>query len=454
MAKRQEPPPEIMAALQALQGSDGGLSGREAGPDLLELVNSVQQDKGERPKTKSQHVVPEAGFVIKTADVDGSKVFINVCHARQVPAPSNWSQGKMPSDISAALDKARGGATDDTETVRFPLSMGPLRPDLDHKGDDCSVIDVVFNSDVLREAAGFRPLKAFLVELCKEWVAQKTGRKLQDQYKLPKMRYKGSEIQPQDMRMDRESPLVTELSPDDPSFPLLSQRSPSASRDGKAAPAAAASAAAAAVKLPRQHPPAPTSDQLPSSSPVGGRTGKQHSQPSPRQDLEPLGSNDSCQEQQPGVRLPSAPAAAPLVEPARTGSAGLQQLDHEVSYEGRPVQSILLNINFPKKAASNKAAAPFGADSDLSKTLSAAKVEVCHESVKVAASGFSPLEIALPLAVTADGACAILDSGKRSLHLKLPYLPLASFVKQVRGKAPLSFGALPLKSSSYLELES
>ena len=42
-----------------------------------------------------------------------------------------------------------------------------------------------------------RPLKAFLVELAKEWVTQKTGRQLQAQYKLPKMRYKGSEIQPQ-----------------------------------------------------------------------------------------------------------------------------------------------------------------------------------------------------------------------------------------------------------------
>ena len=68
----------------------------------------------------------------------------------------DMTAAQMPSDISAALDKAREGITDDTDTVRFPLSMGPLRPELDHKGDACSVIDVVFNSDVLREASGFR----------------------------------------------------------------------------------------------------------------------------------------------------------------------------------------------------------------------------------------------------------------------------------------------------------
>ncbi len=62
----------------------------------------------------------------------------------------------MPPDISAALDKAREGSAADTETVRFPLSMGPLRSDQDHSGEACGVIDVVFNSDVLREAAAFR----------------------------------------------------------------------------------------------------------------------------------------------------------------------------------------------------------------------------------------------------------------------------------------------------------
>ncbi len=44
MSQRQEPPPEILAALQALQNSEGGLSGREAGPDLL--VSSITNCRG------------------------------------------------------------------------------------------------------------------------------------------------------------------------------------------------------------------------------------------------------------------------------------------------------------------------------------------------------------------------------------------------------------------------
>ncbi|KAK9867901.1 hypothetical protein WJX84_010342 [Apatococcus fuscideae] len=455
MSQRQEPPPEILAALQALQNSEGGLSGREAGPDLLELVNSVQQGRGERPsnKPKSQHVVPEAGFVIKTLEEDGAKLFINVCHARQVPAPGNWSQGKMPPDISAALDKAREGSAADTETVRFPLSMGPLRSDQDHSGEACGVIDVVFNSDVLREAAAFRPLKAFLVELAKEWVTQKTGRQLQAQYKLPKMRYKGSEIQPQDMRMDREFPLVTELSPDDPSFPLLTQRSPSSSR-----PAKAASQAASAPPSTATAQPASKSSSLQHQKLQGGgadaAANSRTAQPGRHERLEPGEAEAASSQVKPGIQLPAAAnAAAGAASDAPVGGRD-QQMQHKVLYEGRPVQRACISITFPAAHRANELGGPIGSSAEASsQAIAQSLVEVLGDRVRVATPGFQTLEVTLPLAVTATGAAADLTPQDRSLKLSLPYLPLASFIKQMRAQAPHSFGALPLTSSTYLELE-
>lgn len=132
----------------------------------------------------------------------------------------------------------------------------------------------------------------------------------------------------QDMRMDRESPLVTELSPDDPSFPLLSQHSPSASRRSRAAPAAAApasqqpssssssrpqaaSAVAASSRSPQNAPLGSGSiDEPRSNDPGGSQARKQPAQPSPRERLEPLESNELSGEQQPDIRLPSASAKA------------------------------------------------------------------------------------------------------------------------------------------------
>lgn len=125
--------------------------------------------------------------------------------------------------------------------------------------------------------------------------------------------------------MDRESPLVTELSPDDPSFPLLSQHSPSASRRSKAALAAATPASqqpgssshkAASGISPKQQPGgAESSDEPPMGAPGASRRGNQPAQASLRERLEPLESNDDLQ---PDIRLPSAAATAS--EEASTGS--------------------------------------------------------------------------------------------------------------------------------------
>ena len=135
------------------------------------------------------------------------------------------------------------------------------------------------------------------------------------------------------MRMDRESPLVTELSPDDPSFPLLSQRSSAVSRGSKAAPAAAAFApqhpsssvgraasdAAAARKLPQQQQKAHSNSQQPQSSSEGRHTGKQQARPGSQQKLESFEPYDPSGKQQSGIHLPSAPAAASHAASASTG---------------------------------------------------------------------------------------------------------------------------------------
>lgn len=58
----------------------------------------------------------------------------------------------------------------------------------------------------------YRPLKLFLIELAMAWATQKDTVGLDPNYKLPKMRYKGSTIQPQQLRLDRgpvSPPVIT-----------------------------------------------------------------------------------------------------------------------------------------------------------------------------------------------------------------------------------------------------
>lgn len=61
---------------------------------------------------------------------------------------------QMTDEVRRALDKAALGEPEDI--LRFPLSLGEIREDRDHSGEACSVLDIIFNSNVLREAQTVR----------------------------------------------------------------------------------------------------------------------------------------------------------------------------------------------------------------------------------------------------------------------------------------------------------
>ena len=45
------------------------------------------------------------------------------------------------------------------EVLRFPLSLGSFRVDVDKKGEACHVLDIVLNPDVLKQAQAFRQVE-------------------------------------------------------------------------------------------------------------------------------------------------------------------------------------------------------------------------------------------------------------------------------------------------------
>ena len=54
-----------------------------------------------------------------------------------------------------------------------------------------------------------RPLKMFLIELALAWAGEAHGMELRGagQWKLPKMRYKGASVRPQQLRLKRQEPV-------------------------------------------------------------------------------------------------------------------------------------------------------------------------------------------------------------------------------------------------------
>ena len=185
----------------------GGVGGQQSRPPV----------PGDR-----EEIFPDPGFVVKTIDDAGRKVFINICGHAKIQAPgSEWANGKIPEHVEQAL--ANLEEPEAVQQLRFPLSVSEGRNELDKSGAPCTVYDAVFNDDVVKQAIAYRKLKVFLVELCMQWVSQKYGLSLDPKYKLPHRKYMGDKPEPQMIRVDKKSMIEEINEPDydeEPSFPL------------------------------------------------------------------------------------------------------------------------------------------------------------------------------------------------------------------------------------------
>jgi len=81
-------------------------------------------------------VQPKEGFVIKTKDQSGQKIFVNMTHHELVDPIEEKS---IPAE-----DAAKYGASE--RGLRIPLSLGTAREDRDKKGDPVQVYDFIFNT--------------------------------------------------------------------------------------------------------------------------------------------------------------------------------------------------------------------------------------------------------------------------------------------------------------------
>ncbi|KAF8055399.1 pih1d1 [Scenedesmus sp. PABB004] len=412
-------PQEAAEMLKLLQSyAESGRTGLGDIPeDLMAMLENVKRAQGQPTadaEDAAESITPEPGFVVKTTDQDGRKIFINMCHSKQVPAPGGWTDGRMPDSVAAALqDLARdapagGGAS--AEALRFPLSCSEVLPDADRGGAPCGTVDCVVHSDVLAAAAAHRPLKAFLIELALGWVGSKHGLRLDPRFKLPKMAYKGAAVRTQRVRAAPRALVtdVTSAADDAPSFPLLPAR-----------PKAAAAMAPAA----------------------GGGRGRGG------------GSGGSGSGGAAAAAAPGA-GAAPSSDAAPGAGAGpSSSWPHEVACEGRPVTRMVVVLQLPpKKQQQQQHAGGAWEPGDV-------VAEVWGQQLRVRlAAQPGPCVVALPFAGSPAGADAALAAparggGAQRLTVRLPYLPVADWVAALADAAPRAFAELPVAHADYMELD-
>jgi hypothetical protein len=134
-------------------------------------------------------------FTVKTTTAKGSKLFINVCSSHLIPPPPGWPPIGVPLEVqnylgsSSSSNEANEKAR---ELLRVPFKLSNPRRDSDHAGVACTVLDFVVSHAVLESSTAFRPLKLFLCSLSIEESEKGMGEKVHRQFKLPKMRSKGT----------------------------------------------------------------------------------------------------------------------------------------------------------------------------------------------------------------------------------------------------------------------
>ena len=419
-------PPELGPVLKSLAEGAGGVGalkqmlagggGAGGGTSAFErMVGSMGDPSSAGPGAPGafsapadrEEIVPEPGFVVKTVDDTGRKVFINVCGHFKIQAPgSEWANGVVPEAVENAL--ANLDDPDAVRHLRFPLSVSDARNELDKKGLACTVYDAVFNDDVVKQAIVSRRLKVFLVELVLQWIAQKYETNLDPQYKLPHRRYVGDADKPtpQCIRVDRKSMIEELQEPDEePSFPLRPRRSERQVREEAKEAEAKKKANSAREKTT-------------TTTTFAGRDAKEKTR---------------LEEKNASRAVSSSSVASEL---AAFAFDGLPEVKHEVSFRGRPVTSVVVTIEVPP-----------GIDPE--------NVKVCAvtEGVTVDMPGRKQARVAFPFAVDGDAATCAFDENpvRRHVTFEAPYVPYDQLVR--KHAAPVvREGALAKLSAGFLDV--
>eukprot|EP00898_Chlorokybus_atmophyticus_P001587 jgi/Chlat1/2429/Chrsp17S02826 len=399
-------------------------------PELESLMKAVKS--GASPTvpaapSASEDILPDAGFVVKTrllnsTDPQGEskKVFVNICGSARVPAPGDWKSG-VPEEVEKAIRELEEGGGEEggevvaKESVRFPLSMSEAREDVDHSGEPSVVYDVVFNSDVLRQAMVLRQLKLFIIDMALQWLQQKHSIQLDPKYRLPRLAYKGTPV-PHKIRAEQRA-LISEIAgqrDDDPSLPL--RLKPKA----KPVHAQAEAGISETKRLKQQKDKEKEKERVPPMP-----------QPPPQNDDRPKAVQDRL-----NITGARETATAKLA-PKRPPSPSLPQPEHSVEFEGVPAVAVVVMAK-------------------LSKLEKASEVRVAVEVEELSiqpSHSYGPLTVALPFAVDARSAVATFRPKDGSLRLYLPYRPFSDVVDEMKQSAPHALGSLELSDRSFLDID-
>lgn len=140
-------------------------------PKAMERLASAVTQQVSKDDFETIPVLPQAGFVIRTKIVKsnnpkyktGTPVYINICHAPEIPAPPVTSEDEVQKALNA----------DPQATYRVPLSMSQARIEKDAAGKTCLITDACINTQPYVRTERDLDYRLYILELSIEWAEEK-----------------------------------------------------------------------------------------------------------------------------------------------------------------------------------------------------------------------------------------------------------------------------------------
>lgn len=145
-------------------------------------------------------IQPQPGFVVKTKDKAGAKVFLNMTSHELIDP---FEEKPIPEG-----DKEKYGGSE--QGIRIPLSLGDVKEDFDKSGAAAQVYDVIWNPKTVERCKTDPAFRQIVVELAFNYVLQKFNHELDLRFTLPKLKYKGKTVHFQRVRA-KKAPKIEEL---------------------------------------------------------------------------------------------------------------------------------------------------------------------------------------------------------------------------------------------------
>ncbi|XP_069695549.1 PIH1 domain-containing protein 1-like [Periplaneta americana] len=173
--------------------------------DELEELFPTQQ----RGDVRWKMVIPTPGMCVKTRTKDGNKVFINVCHTKDLPAPKDVGDDEL-------LEIWTSEEAD--SSFRVPMSLGEGHEEVDKGGNPVIAYDVAINSDYFNKLENNKLFLSFFMTVAMEGLQEKYNIELEmKDYVILKNRRVLGKLHPHRVRQSGTKqpadPLIQEVSP-------------------------------------------------------------------------------------------------------------------------------------------------------------------------------------------------------------------------------------------------